>query len=46
MKNPCQNCEKNIDLSDIKSVEKTLGYSFPEAFVSHYLSFNGGVPLR
>lgn len=46
MKNPCQNCEKNIDLSDIKSVAKTLGYSFPEAFVSHYLSFNGGVPSR
>lgn len=46
MKNPCQNCEKNIDLSDIKSVEKTLVYSFPEAFVSHYLSFNGGVPSR
>lgn len=46
MKNPCQNCEENILLSDIKSVEKVLGYTFPDAFVSHYLSFNGGVPTR
>ena len=42
MDNPCRNCEKNIVLSDIKSVEKVLSYCFPEEFILHYLSFNGG----
>jgi SMI1 / KNR4 family. len=46
MDNPCRNCEKNIVLSDIKSVEKVLSYCFPEEFILHYLSFNGGVPSR
>ncbi len=30
----------------MESIEKILGYSFPEDFVSHYLIFNGGVPAR
>ena len=40
MFNPCRNCEKNIVLSDIKSVEKVLSYCFSEEFILHYLSFN------
>lgn len=46
MENFCQNCEKNITRSDIQLVEKSLNYTFPEAFVSHYLTYNGGVPSR
>lgn len=46
MDNPCLNCEINISIEDIKVVEKELGYSFSSAFVSHYLSYNGGMPLR
>lgn len=46
MDNYCQNCEKNILISDIQFVEKNLNYSFPEEFIDHYLSFNGGIPLR
>lgn len=46
MVNFFQNGEKSIVAADIKAVEDVLNYSLPEEFVSHYLSFNGGVPTR
>lgn len=35
---------KALTRTDIAEIEENLGLEFPEVFVEHYLSYNGGMP--
>ncbi|WP_235404803.1 MULTISPECIES: SMI1/KNR4 family protein [Enterobacter] len=40
------NCEKKIGRADITKTEEKLSITLPYDFVSHYLQFNGGTPVK
>lgn len=35
---------KALTRADMAEIEANLGLAFPEDFVGHYLSYNGGIP--
>ena len=37
---------KSLTREDIAEIEVNLGLAFPEDFVEHYLSYNGGIPAK
>jgi cell wall assembly regulator SMI1 len=37
---------KALTRTDIGEIEVNLGITFPEDFVGHYLSYNGGIPAK
>ena len=37
---------KALTREDIAGIEANLGFAFPEDFVEHYLSYNGGIPTK
>ncbi|MCM1186947.1 MAG: SMI1/KNR4 family protein [Lachnoclostridium sp.] len=37
---------KTLTRADIAEIEENLGLVFPEYFVEHYLSYNGGIPTK
>ena len=37
---------KVLTRADIGEIEVNLGLTFPEDFVGHYLSYNGGIPAK
>jgi cell wall assembly regulator SMI1 len=37
---------KALTRADIGEIEVNLGLTFPEDFVGHYLSYNGGIPAK
>lgn len=37
---------KTLTRQDIAEIEVNLGLAFPEDFVEHYLTYNGGVPTK
>ena len=37
---------KALTRADIAEIEINLGLTFPENFVEHYLSYNGGIPTK
>ena len=37
---------KALTREDIEEIEVNLGVAFPEDFVEHYLSYNGGIPAK
>lgn len=37
---------KTLTRADIKAIEAKLGFAFPDDFVEHYLSYNGGIPTK
>ena len=37
---------KALTREDIAEIEVNLGLTFPEDFVEHYLSYNGGIPAK
>ncbi len=37
---------KALTRDDIAGIEVNLGLAFPEDFIEHYLSYNGGIPTK